>query len=168
MALNAQIMLSILAHETSYGDLSRTLRATPASYDLALTDGTGASQAQVVWSDSRTATTSNDDLPLKTLPDTRDGAAVTVAFTNIKIVYVKNTSESETLKVGGITGYTAFQGLPTNVPLQIAPGGCYFFSSPGADGPSAGTSPIENLARFASVSGSCTYDIVFIGEGTVT
>jgi len=42
MALNAQITLSILAHETSSGDLSRTLRATPANYALSLGDGTGA------------------------------------------------------------------------------------------------------------------------------
>ena len=86
MALNAQIALSILAHETSIGDLSRTLRATPANYALSLTDGTGANQAQVVWSDSRTATTSNDDLTLWNLSDTRDGASVTVAFTQIKLV----------------------------------------------------------------------------------
>jgi len=167
MALNAQIMLSILAHETSAGDLSRTLRATPASYALSLTDGTGANQAQVVWSDSRTATTSDDDLPLKTLPDTRDGAAVVVAFSNIKLVYVRNTSASSTLAIGGVSSITAFAGLPINVPLQIAPGGCYFFSTPGADGATAGVG-IEAVARFAAVSGSCTYDIVLIGEGSVT
>jgi hypothetical protein len=160
-------MLSILAHETSAGDLSRTLRATPASYALSLTDGTGANQAQIVWSDSRTATTSNDDLPLKTLPDTRDGAAVVVAFSNIKLVYVRNTSASATLAIGGATGLTAFAGLPIIAPLQIAPGGCYFFSSPAADGPSTGVGT-EAVARFAAVSGSCTYDIVLIGEGTVT
>jgi hypothetical protein len=167
MPLNAQIMLSILAHETSAGDLSRTLRATPASYALSLTDGTGANQAQIVWSDSRTATTSNDDLPLKTLPDTRDGAAVVVAFSNIKLVYVKNTSATETLRIGGVAGVTAFAGLPPAAAIQIDPGGCYFFCSPAGDGPSAGIG-VEAVARFASVSGSCTYDIVLIGEGTIT
>ena len=75
MALSAQINLLLMAHETSSGDLSRTLRATPASYSLAIADGTGDNQAQVVWSASRTATTSNDDLMLSALADTRDGAA---------------------------------------------------------------------------------------------
>ena len=45
MALNAQIMLSILAHETSAGDMSKTLRATPATYSASLSDGTAAYQA---------------------------------------------------------------------------------------------------------------------------
>jgi hypothetical protein len=167
MALNAQIILSILAHETSAGDLSRTLRATPASYALSLTDGTGANQSQIVWSDSRTVTTSSDDLRLKTLADTRDGAVAVVAFSNIKLVYVRNTSASATLAIGGATGVTAFAGLPIGVPLQIAPGGCYLYSCPGPDGATAGVG-IETVARFAAVSGSCSYDIILIGEGSVT
>ncbi|NBW16401.1 MAG: hypothetical protein EBR82_51315 [Caulobacteraceae bacterium] len=80
MALNAQIMLSILVHETSAGDLSRTLRATPASYSAVLSDGTAAYQAQVVWSDSRTLAGLSETLNLASLADTRDGATVSVAI----------------------------------------------------------------------------------------
>ena len=47
MALNSQINISLIAHETSSGDLSQTIRVTPASYAAALTTGTGANQAQV-------------------------------------------------------------------------------------------------------------------------
>lgn len=162
MALNAQITLSILAHETSSGDLSRTLRATPANYALSLGDGTGANQAQVVWSDSRTATTSNEDLNLASLADTRDGAAVVVAFTHVKLVYVRNTHETSSLRIGGFSGLGSFAGLPINVSLTLPPGGGYLFSAPSAAGVVAGT------ARFAAEAGSCTYDIVLIGEGTVT
>jgi hypothetical protein len=162
MALNAQILLSIVAHEASSGDLSRTLRATPATYAVSLADGTGASQAQVVWSGSRTATTANDDLSLSALSDTRDGAAVTVAFTQVKAVYVKNTSSTATLRIGGVSGATAFEGLPVGTFMPLPPGGCYLFSAPSASGAAA------NTARFASASGSCTYDIVIIGEGSVS
>ena len=162
MALTAQIALSILAHETSSGDLSRTLRATPANYALTLTDGTGANQAQVVWSDSRTATTSNDDLNLASLADTRDGAAVVVAFTQVKLVYVRNTHATASLRIGGMVGLGAFAGLPLTVYMTLPPGGGYLFSTPSAAGVVAGT------ARFAAETGSCTYDIVLIGEGTVT
>lgn len=162
MALNAQIALSILAHETSSGDLSRTLRATPANYALSLGDGTGANQAQVVWSDSRTATTSNEDLNLASLADTREGASVVVAFTQVKLVYVRNTHETSSLRIGGFSGLGSFAGLPINVSLTLPPGGCYLFSAPSSVGVVAGT------ARFAAETGSCTYDIVLIGEGTVT
>lgn len=162
MALTAQIALSILAHETSSGDLSRTLRATPANYALTLTDGTGANQAQVVWSDSRTATTSNDDLSLASLADTRDGAAVVVAFTQVKFVYVRNTHATANLRIGGAVGLGVFAGLPVTVAMTLPPGGGYMFSAPTDSGVVAG------IARFAAESGSCTYDIVLIGEGTVT
>lgn len=162
MALTAQIALSILAHETSSGDLSRTLRATPANYALTLTDGTGANQAQVVWSDSRTATTSNDDLNLASLADTRDGAAVVVAFTQVKLVYVRNTHATASLRIGGFSGFGAFAGLPIGIYLTLQPGGCYLFTVPSSGGVTA------NTARFAAETGSCTYDIVLIGEGTVT
>ena len=40
MALNAQVNLSLLAHETASGDLSSTIRVTPASYAAAIGDGT--------------------------------------------------------------------------------------------------------------------------------
>lgn len=162
MALTAQIALSILAHETSSGDLSRTLRATPANYALTLTDGTGANQAQVVWSDSRTATTSNDDINLTSLADTRDGAAVAVAFTQVKLVYVRNTHATANLRIGGVAGLGVFAGLPVTVALTLPPGGGYLFTAPTAAGVVAGT------ARFAAETGSCTYDVVLIGEGTVT
>lgn len=162
MALTAQIALSILAHETSSGDLSRTLRATPANYALTLTDGTGANQAQVVWSDSRTATTSNDDLNLASLADTRDGAAVVVAFTQVKLVYVRNTHATASLRIGGVAGPGGFAGLPPTVYMTLPPGGGYLFTAPTAAGITAGT------ARFAAESGSCTYEVIIIGEGTVT
>lgn len=162
MALTAQIALSILAHETSSGDLSRTLRATPANYALTLTDGTGANQAQVVWSDSRTATTSNDDLNLTSLADTRDGASVVVAFTQVKLVYVRNTHATASLRIGGVSGLGSFACLPINIYLTLPPGGGYLFTAPSAAGVAAGT------ARFAAESGSCTYEVVVIGEGTVT
>jgi hypothetical protein len=165
MALNAQIALSILAHETSNGDLSRTLRATPANYAIALADGTGANQAQVVWSSSGTATTTNTDLNLSAIEDTRDGASVTVTFTAIKAVYVRNKSDSVALSIGGPTNVTSGIWFPA-IPIQIQPGGCYFVSAPGADGISVNPAG-PRIARLASVSGTAAYDVVFIGEGSV-
>jgi len=165
MALSAQINLLLMAHETSSGDLSRTLRATPASYSLAIADGTGDNQAQVVWSASRTATTSNDDLMLSALADTRDGAAFTVTFTQIKVVYVRNTSSTQNLKIGGASGVGVFAGMPISVVLTIPPGGCYLFSVPSAGGVAASAG--ISVARFAAEAGTCTYDVVLIGEGTV-
>ena len=62
MPLNAQVAVSIVAHETAAGDLSRQMRVTPATYAMLFTDGTGANQAQVVWSDSRTLSGSSESV----------------------------------------------------------------------------------------------------------
>lgn len=149
MALNAQITLSILAHETSSGDLSRTLRATPANYALSLGDGTGANQAQVAWSDSRTVSGPSETLTLSSLSDTRDGASVSVALTAVKVAYIRNAHATTALNVAGGpfgSGYT----LPAGAAAVHAD-------------PSAG-----GLAATAVTVTGAAYDIVLIGEGTVT
>jgi hypothetical protein len=150
MALSAQISLSIVAHETSSGDLSRTLRATPASYSLSLTDGTAASLAQVGWSDSRTLSGPTETLALSALPDTRDGASVSVAVTAVKAVYVRAAAP------------LTFSGAPFPASgVAVAAGGALVQIDPTAAGTAAGT---------VTVSGSAgaSYDIVIVGEGSVS
>lgn len=152
MALNAQITLSLIAHETSAGDLSRTLRATPAAYTIGLSDGTAAYQAQVVWSDSRTLSGTTESLNLASLADTRDGAAVTTTITAVKAVYVRNSHASASL---------TFSGAPFPAGgVTVAAGGGYTQVDPTATGMTAGTVTVAGAA-------GATYDIVLIGEGSV-
>jgi hypothetical protein len=152
MALTAQVTISLLAHEVTSGDLSRTLRATPANYSMPLTDGTGASQAQVVWSGARTLAGASETLNLTALSDTRDGAAVTVALTAVKSLYVRNS--------GTVT--LTFAGAPFSAGGQaVAPGGAAVQCDPTAAGMAA-----SGVTVTGSVGGA--YDIVLVGEGTVT
>lgn len=153
MALSAQVNLSVVAHETSSGDLSSALRATPAVYTTLFSDGTAANQAQVVWSDSRTLSGSSETLNLSALPDTRDGAVVSVAITAVKAVYVRNSHASV-----GIT----FAGSPFPAGgLAVAAGGAVVQVDPSAAGMSASTVTVTGSA-------GATYDIVFVGEGSVS
>jgi hypothetical protein len=160
MALNAQIMLSILAHETSAGDLSRTLRATPASYALSLADGTGANQAQIVWSDSRIAP-ANDEDSINLLAATDDRG--TCSFTSVKAIYVKNTGASEILWTGGEwpTGPNPGNGAA----IKIRPGGVVFMAAPDATGWATANSALR-IDNATATNGS--YEVVLIGEGTIT
>jgi hypothetical protein len=150
MALDAQILLSILAHETSSGDISQTLRATPATYSLSLTNGTGANQAQVVWSDTRTLSGSSETLNASSLTDDRGS----VALAALKAVYVKNSSTA-TLTFTPASA-AAFGGTQ-----HVRAGGAALAVAADATGMAAG-----NLV----VAGSAgqTYEIILIGEGTVT
>lgn len=159
MPLNAQIALSIVAHESTVGDISRQMRVTPASYSLMLTDGASAGQAQVVWSDSMTISGATALQP-SSLPDTRDGASVTVSFTALKALYIRNTHAA------GVLAVAAPAGLLATI-LYIRPGGSLFLCNPDEGGNTSGVGSVVQHTITPSVSGM-TCDIVLIGEGTVT
>lgn len=150
MALNAQILLSILAHETSSGDISQTLRATPATYSLSLGDGTGEAQAQVVWSDSRTLAGASETLDAAALSDDRGS----INLSALKAVYIRNAS-TVTLTATPATP-AAFGGTH-----HIRPGGVAVAVASDATGMAGGSLTVAGSAGAA-------YDIVLIGEGTVT
>jgi hypothetical protein len=169
MALNAQILLSILAHESSSGDISQTLRATPATYSLALGNGTGANQAQVVWSDSRTVPAGGQDtIPLRTLTDDRGS----VSFTAVKAMYIRNTSQSSIQLALGESLQEAWTSGPGYAvdgnnygETNIATGGCLFFSDPTAGG---AVVPQNEDTIYINGSAGATYEIILIGEGAAT
>lgn len=160
MPLAAQVALSILAHETSSGDLSRTLRSTPVNHTLSLADGTGANQAQVVWSDTRTATTSNDTLSRFTLPDVRDGVAANVLVDTLKLLYIHNKSSSVSINASA-AGWTV---LPS-ASHKIRPGGALLVTAPGADG--YAPTGLGDSITISTGGGTAEYDIVIIGEGNL-
>ena len=172
MALDAQVLLSILSHESSAGDISRTLRVTPASYSLVLSDGTGANQAQVAWSDSRTLAEDGafDDLDLTLLADDRG----TVSFTAIKVIYIRLASGSLGIGTDASTNLpaNAWQYAPlqqsTGVPIfyPLVSGSCFFISTS-----SAGGIPVSSgnkILRLTARLDPAAYEILLIGEGTIT
>jgi hypothetical protein len=152
MAFSAQITLSLLAHESEAGDISTALRVTPASYAVAMTDGTAANQAQVAWSDNRTLSSSSETLALSALPDVRSGATVTVTITAVKAYYVRNRGASS----------LAFAGAPFPAAgLTVAAGAVAMQSDQSAAGMAA-----SGVTVTGTSGGS--YDIVLFGEGSVS
>ena len=147
MSLAAEILCRIVGIETDTADIAKNTRVTRADYFLALADGDGANQAQVIYSDSRTSG-GTDTLQLSSLADTRDGASVTIAFTAAKVLYVKNTHASNTIAVSG-----AYTG-------SVPPGGILLAVNPTAAGTTA------NSLFLTSTAGT-TYEIVIVGEGSI-
>lgn len=150
MALNAQITLSLVAQESSSGDLSSTLRVTPAAYAKTLTDGSGTDKAQVAWGDARTLAGASETLSPASLTDMRAGATATVTMTAIKAVYVRNTG----------TGSLSFAGGPFAAAGQTVSAGAVTV----AVEPSSGMA-----ATGITVTGAIgrSYEILLIGEGSV-
>jgi hypothetical protein len=165
MALNAQILLSILAHESDAGDISRTLRATPATYALALTEGTGENQSQVVWSDSRVVGAAADDIPdIRALTDDRG----TVSFSAVKVIYIRNTGAVSLNWIGNEDWDTGPQKLPDSSNYEIPPGGTWLATNPSAAGWTATGSGEYITINNQSGSTAGAYEIILIGEGTIT
>jgi hypothetical protein len=162
MPLNAQIMLSILAHETSAGDLSKTLRATPVSYAATLTDGNGANQAQVVWSDSRTAANGQTDtIDMSALTDERG----TITLQGIKLIYFQNTGANAIYFNPNVENpwaglFSTDDGTPQWFALPA--GTTAVFSRPGSG--NLGGGQIAAYAAFGAIS----YDVLIIARGTIT
>lgn len=162
MPLNAQILLSILSHESTSGDISQTLRVTPATYSLALGNGTGANQAQVAWSDARTiAAAGSSTIDLAAAADDRG----VVVFSAIKLIYVRNTGANEIAWSGGGWGGGPFDDISAS-PFTIQPDAAFLLASPTAAGYSVGGGGGQTIV-FSSTLGA-TYDIILIGEGTIT
>jgi len=160
MALSAQIALSIIAHETTSGDLSSQMRVTPSTFAMMLADGTGANQAQVAWSDSY-AWTDGTSVPylLYGLPDDRG----TLALSALKVLYIKNKGTTPIL-----VNVTSFATAPiqNGGKVEVQGGGAAVFIAPTAGGWAVGGASSMTISR-ATESSSADFDITFIGEGTI-
>jgi hypothetical protein len=163
MALNAQILVSILAHESSGDGIAQTLRATPATYALALTDGTGANQAQLVWSSSETVGgNSSSEYDLTDLGDDRGS----IAFAAVKLIYVRS---DETLAFGPAVADSWSTGpVSAGGTVSLPKGGVLLLVNPTAPGWAVSSATSQFISLFNASGQAATYDIVLIGEGTVT
>jgi hypothetical protein len=162
MPLNAQILMSIIAQESSSSNMATTMRTTPASYSLALTDGTGANQSQLAWSEVETVGgDAANELMIQALSDDRG----VVNLASVKAIYVRNKSATSVLSVTAQNWSTL---SPTLVPFnhRIQPGGAMLVTNPGASGWTTGASSALSLVAAASGE-TVNYDLVLIGEGTV-
>lgn len=156
MSLSAEILCRIVGIETDTADIAKNTRVTKADYFLALTDGTAANQAQVIYSDARVCA-GTDTLQLSSLPDTRDGAAVTISFTAVKVLYVRNTHATNSLNVLG--------NAPVSSSANVRPGGMLLLVCPDDTGNALGLGGATS--HFITATAGTTYEIVIVGEGSI-
>ncbi len=159
MPLNAQISLSIIAHESTSGDISRQMRVTPAIYAAMLTDGTGANQAQVVWSGTEAIPeAAGISFFFSNLQDDRG----TVSITALKLMYVRNPG-TQSLE---LSPPNWSNGPLTAGNILLPPGACVTLVCPTA----AGWPTTSNNAQLGvdTLNLATTVEVVFIGEGTIT
>lgn len=163
MSLTAQVRVSGVIHETSSTGPASSIRVTTLDGSVAFSDGSGANQAQVTWSESGSVSSAGTTFTLQTMSSSQR----TVNFGSVKAILVKNTDATTGLVVGGLTA-SSHGMFPITTGLTLPPGGSYTFVAPNASGSTvSGSAYLGNLAS-ASTATTASYSMVIIGNGTAT
>jgi len=147
-------------------DIGTGRHSISETYSNAFTSGTGANQANEVWADTRTiSSSSSDDLDL--YGSLTDAFGTTLNFTSIKAIIIKaSSSNGDNLSVGGDAGApisTIF--ADTSDEILVPPGGMFMITNPQADGFAVTNTTADVLEITNTDSGdSAEYDIIIVGE----
>ncbi len=165
MPITATIKASLAGSQTAALDLGTAEFPFAAAYVKALADGTGADQANVLFTDTRTLSASaTEDLDLAgALANALGGSAV---FAKVKAVLV-TASASNTNNVN--VTRPASNGVPLFLAasdgVAVPPGGAFMLAGPGTAGlcsVTAGTGDLLTLTNSAG-STSVTYSVAILG-----
>jgi len=164
MSLTGRFQVNCAFDEASTFDLATGSLSHKKSALIALLNGTGAGQANKIYSDSFSVAQSvNTDLDLSGALAGVYGAAVFTAIKGILVVSGANTGLGN-LTIGNVTnGITLPFGAATHS-IAVAPGGFFCTVNPSAAGfpITAGTVDLLRIATSATV-GTYTFDVVVVG-----
>lgn len=153
--------LVINTDEANDLDIATRLSKIRKSVDFSLTNGTGASQCNMIFSDTRTLTATSETLDLAGALTGAFGSTLT--FTKLKVLYIRNTSTTDNLIVGNATNpVPLFSDASDKYP--IPPGGILLITAPNASGIAVTASTGDGI-KIDAGSATITYDIVMIGVG---
>ncbi len=160
---NLDVLMSLTSTEPL--DLSTPRDTLTMSDRKAITNGTGADQANLVWHDQRTlASGANEELDLAGgLTDAYGG---TVTFAKIKAILITNPDTASTLIIGGAAanGWTAMFADSTDK-IVIRPGGRFYMEAADATGlaVTAGSGDLLKIEHGAESSVAIDYKIAIAG-----
>lgn len=167
MALTSKVGVTLAATQTGTLDLGTTAANVVKRYVTELATGTGAGQADLLFSDTRTiAASGNDDLDLAGVLTGAFGATLT--FARVKaIMVVASAANTNDVIVGGAgtNAIVSFFGATTHT-LRVRPGGALLLSCGDADATGyAVVAATGDLLRISNSGAgtSVTYDVIVIG-----
>jgi len=165
MALTTRLQVIANAHLQSALDLVTAEAKLAKQWAVDLATGTGADQADKVFSDQRTLTASaTEDLDLA--GSLVDALGATITFARIKALIIRAASGNTNNVVIGAAGANPWTGPlgGTTPTITLRPGGLVCLIAPDATAwaVTAGTGDLLKVANSAG-STSVTYDIVIIG-----
>lgn len=165
MTLQTDVLLKIGATLQSALDLVTVQAPLSYSASLSLATGTGAGQADQIWSDTRTISASSSE-NLDLAASLVDPFGTTLTFVKIKGLIIRaSTGNTNDVVVGGAAsnGFINWVADATDK-INIRPGGLFVLIDPTGSGyaVTASTGDILKVANSSSGS-SVTYDVIIIG-----
>lgn len=165
MALSVSALLQLRAEQTSALDLTTASAPLNIGRQITFTDGDGAGEADLIWSDRRTlAASTGEDLDLA--GGLTDPFGQTITFAKIKgllVAAAPGNTNNVVLGNAAENGWVGPFDADDNT-IAVKPGGVLMLLAPDAAGyaVTAGTGDLLHVANGGSGSG-VTYDIVIIG-----
>ncbi len=164
MALSSSVNLALAAQQSASLDLGSAAFSVSKTFGGALASGTGAGQADKLWTDTRTlAASATEDLDLAGV--LVDAFGTTTTFVKVKAVIVAaaaaNTNNVNLTRPAS-NGVPLF--LAAGDGIAVRPGGMVAIFAPDATGyaVTAATGDLLTLTNSAGTT-SVTYDVVIIG-----
>jgi hypothetical protein len=162
------ILVSLAIQATANNVLDLQSATSPLSWSkpLSMTTGTGAGQADRVFTDTRTiAASGNDDLDLAGVLTDPLGAVLTFARIKTMAIYAYGANTNNlTIGNAAANGFISWVGGATHT-VTVRPGGLLLLA--GTDATAyAVTAATADILRVTNAAGgsSVTYDIVLIGS----
>jgi hypothetical protein len=167
MSLTTNILVGIAATLQGSNDLGTPVFPLSKKDETALANGTGSSQADLLFADQRTiAASDNEDLDLA--GSLTDPLGSTLTFAAVKAIYIKaaagNTNDVQVSPASSNGFLGPFADASDQIDLP--PGGALLLTAP-ADGwtVTGGTGDLLNVAN-SGAGTSVTYDIVVVGTSS--
>jgi hypothetical protein len=160
MTLTAQVGVSLQHKYTSALDLRTLVDELATAYSDAFTDGTGASQANRLFADTRTLADGADE-SLDLAGGLTDAFGTTITLAKLKALVIINPSATQTLTVGNAADPILLFGTAAHT-VNIPPGGKLMMDWPGTGWTVTGGSA-DKLKIVNSAGAAVDYTIWLIG-----
>lgn len=166
MALTSRVSLELTALLTGAADFGAPSSAPRFARQIDFASGSGAGQADMMWTDRRTiAASGSEDLDLSgTL---MDALGATVDLARVKVLYVAASASNTNDVVLGNASATAWAALlGATGTVTVKPGGVLLVAAPDATAypVAAGSTDLLKVAN-SGAGTPVTYDIAVIGAG---
>jgi len=165
MSVTAELRVKFSAVKVGSNDMGNPEHRPVLEKLLQFASGTGADQADIVFTDTRTiAISTNDDIDLSGALADAFGAVVAAAEVVGLIIINKSTTQTLTIGVAGTNPWVTIWAASGDG-LKIPPRGVFVLFAPDASGLGAVVAGASDVLRIANGAGAtCDYDIALLAR----